>query len=247
MGEISHRAIIFFLCILWLLVIFVCVINMYYFAKVYNDGGSENVSDSQAYTYSLISGMILILSILCFIGVFYIYYEENKRVEHHDELEVGLIISGSEISAINKTYQETSNKLSRDIQDQMDYQVRGTARVLSSKNKELNDKDNVIYDKDQKIYDMSNRQDMLENEIDKLSSELDNSRSELERLKREKIDENNNNSREYNKMEPQKNQQKMKKQNIDLQDEDIDEDSSSKKNLPVKKQEIKRKSLLEDL
>lgn len=219
---------------------------MYYFAKVYNEGGSENISDSQAYTYSLISAMILILSILCFIGVFYIYYEENKRVEHHDELEVGLIISGSEISAINKTYKETSNKLSRDIQDQMDYQVRGTARVLSSKNKELNDKDSTIYDKDLKLYNMSNRQKILEDEIDKLSSELDDSRLEFERLKKEKIDESNN-AREDNKLMPQNVQQKNKKQSIDLQSEEDEEEPSVKKNSPVKKQEIKRKSLLEDL
>ena len=178
MAEVGHRAIIFFVLILWLLLIVVTIVNIYYFTKVYNDGGTSSYTSSQAYTGAVVSALILVFEIISFVLTFYVYNQESKRCDKREELEVGLKVADASIYAINKTYSETSQKLSNDIQDQMDNQVRGVARVINSKNNDIYQRDKQIYEKSMQINDMKTRENMLEDEIDALSRQLDDARNQ---------------------------------------------------------------------
>lgn len=178
MAEVGHRAIIFFVLILWLLLIVVTIVNIYYFTKIYNDGGTSDYTSGKAYTGAAISAFILIFEIICFFLTFYVYNQESKRCDKREELDVGLKVADASISAINKTYSETSQKLSNDIQYQMDNQVRGVARVINSKNSDIYQRDKQLYERAKQINDMKTRENMLEDEIDALSRQLDDERNQ---------------------------------------------------------------------
>lgn len=246
MGETGHKAVIFFLVILWLIVICVSAINIYYYSKIYNDGGTEYISEGSAYTYGFLSGCVMFLSVICLLLTFYIYYEEHKRVAHRDDIEVGILITSSEINAMNNTYKQTSGKLSREIQLQMDDQVRGVARLVTSKNRELNNKDKQLYIANSKLYNLSERQNMLEDEIDRLTTELDDERRNQSMMMN--VKESETESKEIVKEKEILNN--PKKQKDESEDEDSEEEDTKDKNKPKPKVEEtgkKRKSLLEQI
>lgn len=248
MTETDHKTIIFFIVIMWLIIIFVCLLNTYYYSKIYNEGGTEYVSTGESYTYAVLSVFLIALSVICGILTFYLYYEETKRLTHIDDIETGILISSSEINAMNNTYKNTSDKLSKDIQLQMDDQIRGVSRVVTSKNRELNEKDKELYNTKSKLYNLSQRQNMLEDEIDRLTSQLDEAQTNYLN-KNEQSNEKNDNDTNYI---PQiaNNNKKQKPKTESSDDESVDsKDSKVQKEIKPKKDESikKRKSLLEQI
>ena len=118
----------------------------------------------------------MILIIICFFLGFYAYYDEVVRSHKRDELDKGILEADSKISAISESYGKTSQRLSKDIQGQLDYQVRDVNRVLSRKDKELQNKAQEIYHRDLEIYNTRLRQEQLENELDSVTAQLDDER-----------------------------------------------------------------------
>lgn len=223
---------------MWLMVASICSVNIYYFGKIYNEGGTNDLSSSRAYTYAAVSLIIFIFAFLSFFMSFYLYYDEYKRIEHQDELEVGLIISSSEIGAINKTYKQTSSKLSNDIQMQMDDQVRSTIRVIKSKNNDIYSKElenQKLYNGMQNLYEKhSNLEDELDytkQMYDELRSNIESSKN-LEVKKEEQINDKDEESDVKKKEDkiPIPKKVSKKKEIIESSESEKSEDESVKKN-----------------
>ena len=173
MLEVGHFTLIIFVLFILLISIFITIANLYYFNDVYKQGGTPNYSSDSAYNMTIVLFMALILEVLCFIGLFYVLYEEYERASKKGTLELQLERYKSSVDAINKTYSQTSKNISHELQVQLDKQIRRVSKTINAKDFVILKQERELYEKNKTMEQIKQENRILEDRVYSLSDRLD--------------------------------------------------------------------------
>lgn len=172
MLDIGHTATLIFIGIFWIILIFVTIANIYYFNRIYNQGGTTYYSQDAAYMLTIFSLLLLLLEIICTIGLFYAITVEVQRSELNHNLELQLEKSRAAILAINSTYSQSSERLSREIQNQLDSQITNVAKIINNKNSVIKKQELELVVSKNSIVELQEENEDLKNKIIEIDNEL---------------------------------------------------------------------------
>lgn len=166
MAEIGHFTTLIFIAAIWVILIFVTAVNIYYFSRIYNQGGTPDYNTDSAWTITVLSTFTLLLLIICFFAFIYVFVVEYQRSTKKEQLELKIERYKSAIDAIDRTYDLTSKKLSKDIEVQIEKQLNDVTTIVGKKNFMIKKQTNEIMKRDQYINRLQQYTTNLKTQVD---------------------------------------------------------------------------------